>query len=150
VTNATSLSIDGLGTVSGTSVPVAPKTDTTYALTASSPVGTVTAQTTVAVFCVPSVWFTPYLGTLATDRLERLLQPVQGERAVVHSSSCDGGAPRQSQVRVNVAVPVTRSTDLRDPDKPSDESCERPKGHVDEVGKASRHDCRQSPTYGLL
>ena len=59
VTNATSLSIDGLGTVSGTSVQVAPKADTTYTLTASSPFGTVTAQTTVAVFRAPSVWFAP-------------------------------------------------------------------------------------------
>jgi len=51
VANATSLSIDhGVGSVSGTSVAVSPSSETTYTLTATSPIGSVTATTKVTYF----------------------------------------------------------------------------------------------------
>lgn len=46
---APSLSIQGLGSVSGTSVPVSPTATTTYILTATNSAGTATAQATVTV-----------------------------------------------------------------------------------------------------
>jgi hypothetical protein len=49
VASATSLSISGLGAVTGNSVQVSPSQTTTYTLTASNAQGAVTAQTKVTV-----------------------------------------------------------------------------------------------------
>ena len=49
VTNATSLSISGIGTVTGTSKSVSPTQTTTYTLTATNISGSSTAQTTVTI-----------------------------------------------------------------------------------------------------
>ena len=59
VSGATSVNIDPLGSVSGTSAQVAPASDATYTLTASNQYGSTQAQATVAVFPPPSTWFTP-------------------------------------------------------------------------------------------
>src|SRR6266853_5004 len=50
VSGATSLSVDGLGAVTGSSAQVTPAADTTYVLTASNEFGSTQAQTTLAVF----------------------------------------------------------------------------------------------------
>jgi hypothetical protein len=63
VSGATSLSVDPVGSVGGTSTQVTPAADTTYVLTATNQFGSTSAQTTVTVFLPPSVWFTPYWGT---------------------------------------------------------------------------------------
>lgn len=55
VTNAATISIDqGVGTVAGTSKIVSPTATTTYTLSATNAVGTVSAQTTVGVSVAPS------------------------------------------------------------------------------------------------
>jgi hypothetical protein len=59
VSGATSLSVDGLGAVTGSSAQVTPAADTTYVLTASNEFGSTQAQTTLAVFRPPTTWFAP-------------------------------------------------------------------------------------------
>jgi hypothetical protein len=59
VTGATSVNIEGIGPVSGTSVKVTPSTDATYTLTATNQFGSTQAQTTLPVFLPPTVWFAP-------------------------------------------------------------------------------------------
>ena len=59
VSGATSLRVDGLGAVTGSSVQVTPAADTTYVLTASNEFGSTQAQTTLAVFRPPTTWFAP-------------------------------------------------------------------------------------------
>jgi hypothetical protein len=49
VASATSLSVSGLGAVTGNSIQVSPSQTTTYILTASNAQGAVTARTTVTV-----------------------------------------------------------------------------------------------------
>ena len=56
--NTSMLSISGIGTVSGTSVKVAPITTTTYTLTASNSFGSVSASATVTVIGSPPGSFT--------------------------------------------------------------------------------------------
>ena len=70
VTGATSLSIDALGPVTGTSTQITPNADASYVLTATNQYGSTQAQTTVAVFPPPAVWFAPIGATSAI--------PVQG------------------------------------------------------------------------
>ena len=70
VTGATSLSIDALGPVTGTSTQTTPNADASYVLTATNQYGSTQAQTTVAVFPPPAVWFAPIGATRAI--------PVQG------------------------------------------------------------------------
>jgi len=65
VTGATSLSIDPIGTVSGTSTAVMPAADTNYTLTASNQYGSTQAQATLAVFPPPTIWFAPIGATTA-------------------------------------------------------------------------------------
>jgi hypothetical protein len=59
VSGATSLGVDGIGAVTGSSVQVTPAADTTYVLTASNEFGSTQVQTTIAVFRPPTVWFAP-------------------------------------------------------------------------------------------
>jgi len=59
VSGVTSLSVDGLGAVTGSSAQVTPAADTTYVLTASNEFGSTQAQTTLAVFRPPTTWFAP-------------------------------------------------------------------------------------------
>ena len=70
VTGASSLSIDPIGAVSGSSTQVAPLADATYVLTASNGYGSSQQQLTLAVFAAPDVWFAPIGATSAI--------PVQG------------------------------------------------------------------------
>jgi hypothetical protein len=49
ITGATSISINGVGSVTGTSISVSPTQTTTYTITATNSSGSVTAQTTVTV-----------------------------------------------------------------------------------------------------
>jgi len=55
VTGATTISISGIGTVTGNSIAVSPTTTTTYTLTASNSAGSPTAQTTVTVVNPPVI-----------------------------------------------------------------------------------------------
>ena len=57
VASATSLSISGIGTVTGTSVKVTPSADTDYVLTATNQYGSTTAKSSLAVFPPPKYWF---------------------------------------------------------------------------------------------
>jgi hypothetical protein len=59
VTGATSLTIDPIGAVSGTSTQVTATADTSYVLTATNQYGSTKAQSTLAVFPPPTVWFAP-------------------------------------------------------------------------------------------
>src|SRR5215469_818697 len=59
VTGATSLTIDPIGAVSGTSTQVTATSDTSYVLTATNQYGSTKAQTALAVFPPPTVWFAP-------------------------------------------------------------------------------------------
>jgi hypothetical protein len=59
VAGATSLAIDPVGAVSGTSSQVTATADTSYVLTATNQYGSTQAQTTLAVFPPPTVWFAP-------------------------------------------------------------------------------------------
>jgi hypothetical protein len=59
VSGATSLSIDSLGAVTGTSVQVTPAADTSYVLTATNDSGSTRAQASVSVFQPPKAWFAP-------------------------------------------------------------------------------------------
>jgi hypothetical protein len=59
VSGATSLSIGGIGAVSGNSVAITPAADTDYVLTASNKFGSTHMTVSVAVFPPPTVWFAP-------------------------------------------------------------------------------------------
>ena len=59
VSGATTLSISGVGTVSGSSVAVTPALDTDYVLTASNEFGSTQMHTSVAVYAPPTHWFAP-------------------------------------------------------------------------------------------
>jgi hypothetical protein len=65
VTSATSLSISGVGIVTGSSISVSPAQTTTYTLTATNSAGSVTAQTTLTVTVVPVVSITISPTTIA-------------------------------------------------------------------------------------
>jgi len=65
VTDATSLSIGTIGTVSGTGTTVTPAADTTYVLTASNSYGSTEAQVELPVFGPPTTWFAPIGDTSA-------------------------------------------------------------------------------------
>src|SRR5262249_833650 len=67
---ATTLSISGIGTVTGSSVLVTPAADTDYLLTATNDFGSTTAHTSVAVFPPPTVWFAPIGATKATPEVQ--------------------------------------------------------------------------------
>lgn len=60
VSGATSLTISGIGSVSGTHVDVNPTADTDYVLTASNSGGSITAHAQVTVYPPPVVWFAPF------------------------------------------------------------------------------------------
>src|SRR5215831_5879885 len=60
VAGATSLTIDPIGAVSGTSTQVTATADTNYVLTATNQYGSTQAQATLAVFAPPSTWFAPF------------------------------------------------------------------------------------------
>ena len=64
VSGATALSIDSIGSVSGSSVQVNPTADASYVLTASNDFGSTQAQATLAVFRPPTVWFAPIWDTV--------------------------------------------------------------------------------------
>jgi hypothetical protein len=70
VTGATSLSIDSIGTVNGTSTQVTPTADVTYTLTASNQYGSTQAQATLAVFPPPTTWFAPIGATTAIPEVQ--------------------------------------------------------------------------------
>ena len=57
---ATSLSISGIGTVTGTHIDVNPADDTEYVLTASNSAGSAQARVQVTIYPPPEVWFSPY------------------------------------------------------------------------------------------
>jgi RHS repeat-associated protein len=59
VSDATSLSISGIGTVTGSNLSVTPNATTTYTLTATNAVGSITASTTVTVLPPVISSFTP-------------------------------------------------------------------------------------------
>jgi hypothetical protein len=59
VSGATSLSIGGIGAVSGNSVAITPAADTDYVLTASNQFGSTEMHTSVAVYPQPTYWFAP-------------------------------------------------------------------------------------------
>jgi hypothetical protein len=60
VTGATSLAIDPVGAVSGTSTQVTATADTNYVLTATNQYGSTQASATLAVFAPPRAWFAPF------------------------------------------------------------------------------------------
>jgi len=60
VTDATSLTIDPIGAVTGTSTQVTPVADTDYVLTATNQYGSTQAQATLAVYAPPTTWFAPF------------------------------------------------------------------------------------------
>ena len=70
VTDATSLSINTIGAVSGTGTTVTPAADATYVLTANNSYGSTEAQVELPVFGAPTTWFAPLGATSAI--------PVQG------------------------------------------------------------------------
>jgi len=57
---ATSLSISGIGTVTGTHIDVNPTDDTEYVLTASNSAGSAQARVQVTIYPSPGTWFAPY------------------------------------------------------------------------------------------
>lgn len=65
VTDATSLSISTIGTVSGTGTTVTPAADSNYVLTASNSYGSTEAQVELPVFPPPTTWFAPIGDTSA-------------------------------------------------------------------------------------
>lgn len=85
VTNATSVSINhGIGTrgLSG-SVRVAPRTTTTYRLTASGPDGTATEDLTITVHAPPVIVFTAYPETISSGQAALLTWNVSDATLVV-------------------------------------------------------------------
>jgi hypothetical protein len=80
VTAATSLSVSGIGTVSGTSVSVSPAQTTTYTLTATNSAGSATAQTIVTVTAAPviSVQISPATITLSQGQQQPFTATVTG------------------------------------------------------------------------
>lgn len=66
VSNASTLSIAGIGTVTGTSRSVSPTTTTTYTLTATNTTGSTTATATVTVSATAATW---HYGSMATADL---------------------------------------------------------------------------------
>ncbi len=70
VTGATSLTIDPVGAVSGTSTQATATADTSYVLTATNQYGSTQAQTRLAVFPPPSTWFAPIGATTAIPQAQ--------------------------------------------------------------------------------
>jgi hypothetical protein len=70
VTGATSLTIDPIGTVSGTSTQIWATADTNYVLTATNQYGSTKAQTKLAVFPPPTTWFAPIGATTAIPQVQ--------------------------------------------------------------------------------
>jgi hypothetical protein len=60
VSGATSLTVDPIGAVTGTSTQVTATADTNYVLTATNQYGSTQAQATLAVFAPPRTWFAPF------------------------------------------------------------------------------------------
>jgi hypothetical protein len=60
VAGATSVTIDPIGAVSGTSAQVTATADTNYVLTATNQYGSTQAQATLTVFAQPRTWFAPF------------------------------------------------------------------------------------------
>ena len=84
VTGATSVSIDqGVGTVSGTSVTVAPTATTTYTLTATNSSGTTAATVTVSVGPAPLIAsFVATPSWVTTGQSSKLVWSVNGARGL--------------------------------------------------------------------
>lgn len=59
VAGATSVSISGIGSVTGDSIEITPVADTDYVLTVSNDVGTAQARASVTVYPEPHYWFAP-------------------------------------------------------------------------------------------
>jgi hypothetical protein len=64
VSDATAVSISGIGTVSGSSIQVQPDADTDYVLTATNEAGTAQARTGVTVYPQPTMWFAPEINNV--------------------------------------------------------------------------------------
>ena len=86
VTGASSLTVSGIGAVSGTSTQVTPGADATYVLTATNQFGSRQAQVTLPVYLPPTVWFAPDDSEFhgAADYLELFTPNAAWSQAAAH------------------------------------------------------------------
>jgi len=111
VTGATSLSISGLGTVTGTSVSASPAATRTYTLTATNPAGSTTASMGVTVNPAPQppaiASFTATPGSITSGQSSTLSWSVVGATALTISPGIGSVVGSSVSVRPSVTTTYT-------------------------------------------